>query len=646
MSIILGIDTGGTYTDSVIFDKQTKQILSSFKTLTTHENLLIGIEKAISQIPTVLINQINGIVLSTTLGTNAAVEEKGGSVGLICIGPEIKETLPADLCFFINGGHDVEGNEIAKINPSDIADAIDQMKGKVDAVAISGIFSVRNPSHEMMVKDAVKKQLELPVVCGHEITSSLDYPKRTLTALLNCKLLPVINSLISDLKKVLASHNIHAKLMILKGDGTVISEGDAMAHPVETILSGPAASIVGASVLTNLKDFIVVDIGGTTTDIAMVKDGKCLINDEGATVGNWQTKVKAVNVVTYGLGGDSEIAINHKKQITIGPRRIYPISFITDRYPHLLLEFKRIKQTSHRNISFNDYTAYVLVKSNRSVTLSQIENDVIQLLQDGPHCLYYLAEKLTTETYKIHTQKLENLGIIKKTGLTPTDILHAKGEYMAWNRDGVDFLLDTLCEEKYLNRGTIADEIFKEIERKGLRSVVDALFKFDNSPMRFVEDHVKSVFFDQLFLSGNHLSLSLSCHLPIVAIGAPAKAYTRNLEKDLGTQLIVPEQYSVANAVGAANSMMVKKIKGIVRSLDEGFACYLPWARTAFEHYEESVIYCENEIRASLQSWLSSEKLLNQKTDIMIKEHFVNPEDRHVLIETEICGEVFGNPAF
>ena len=164
--------------------------------------------------------------------------------------------------------------------------------------------------------------------------------------------------------------------------------------------------------------------------------------------------------------------------------------------------------------------------------------------------------------------------------------------------------------------------------------------------MNALAPHVKSVFFDYLFSTDNHLGINLNCRLPVVVIGAPAKAYTQSYGKSLNTQLIVHNEYSFANAVGPAKCNMIKKIKGIIRSLDEGFACYLPWAREAFEQYDESVAYCENEIRTSLQAWMANEKLLNHKTNLTVREHFVNPEDRQVLIETEICGEVFGNPSF
>ncbi len=141
-----------------------------------------------------------------------------------------------------------------------------------------------------------------PVTCSHELSSRLDAPQRALTAALNARLTPQIRQLLEALGEVLRLEAIAAPLMIVKGDGTLMKAEVALEYPVETVLSGPAASVVGAGFLSGLADFAVADMGGTTTDVAVVVGARPVIREEGAIIGGWRTMVEAVDVRTCGLG--------------------------------------------------------------------------------------------------------------------------------------------------------------------------------------------------------------------------------------------------------------------------------------------------------------------------------------------------------
>ncbi len=169
-----------------------------------------------------------------------------------------------------------------------------------------------------------------PVTLSTELTSSLDAPRRALTAVLNARLISRISLLIEAVRLAMAELHISCPLMVVKGDGSLARAENVALKPIETVLSGPAASLVGAKWLSGLDDFIMSDIGGTTTDIGILQGGKPQVAEEGAEVGGWRTMVKAIDVTTIGLGGDSEVHLAMDGSMQIGPQRIVPISLIGD----------------------------------------------------------------------------------------------------------------------------------------------------------------------------------------------------------------------------------------------------------------------------------------------------------------------------
>ena len=135
------------------------------------------------------------------------------------------------------------------------------------------------------------------------------------------------------MERTLAEWGIAAPLMVVKGDGSLVRAEWATRRPVETILSGPAASVVGAWHLAGRRDVWVVDVGGTTTDIGALHEGWPILNEEGATVGGWRTMVEAVDVHTAGLGGDSHVQLDDEGRLTIGPRRVVPLCLLASEHP-------------------------------------------------------------------------------------------------------------------------------------------------------------------------------------------------------------------------------------------------------------------------------------------------------------------------
>ncbi len=281
MAYFLGVDTGGTYTDAVILDEAADQVIGSAKSLTTRGDLALGIGRAVDAALAqsgVSVAQVALVSLSTTLATNALVEGQGGRVALIFVGFDagdlerggLTEALKGDPVVQIAGGHSHAGHETATLDLVGLEEHLRDLGPEVMGFAVAARFATRNPAHELAIRDLIRRVTQRPVTCSHELSAQLNGPKRALTAVLNARLIGMIDRLVTACESHLAVLGIKAPLMVVRGDGALISAAMVRERPIETILSGPAASIVGARWLTGARDALVSDIGGTTTDVALL----------------------------------------------------------------------------------------------------------------------------------------------------------------------------------------------------------------------------------------------------------------------------------------------------------------------------------------------------------------------------------------
>src|SRR5271169_3448757 len=352
----LGLDTGGTFTDAVLL-ADGRRVVASAKSLTTPWDLAIGIGHAMRAVLDDLPagahrSDVSLVSVSTTLATNAVVENRFSPVCTLLIGFDDAMVERSGLerhgsggsVVRVQGGHMATGEESAPLDEAAVTRAVVEHQSRVEAFAVAAHFSVRNPAHELRARALIREQTRKPVTCAHELSSKLDAPRRALTAALNARLTPQIRQLIEALSRVLADESIDAPLMIVKGDGSLMKAEIALEYPVETILSGPAASVVGAGFLTGLDDFVVADMGGTTTDVAIVSGGRPVIRAEGALVGVWRTMVEAVDVRTSGLGGDSEIRFDAALRLCVGRRKVMPLSLMAQSFPAALGQLRSISE--------------------------------------------------------------------------------------------------------------------------------------------------------------------------------------------------------------------------------------------------------------------------------------------------------------
>ncbi|MGI6113136.1 MAG: hydantoinase/oxoprolinase family protein, partial [Mahellales bacterium] len=320
MRLGLGIDTGGTYTDAVIYDFDKEEVLDGNKALTTKEDLNIGINEVLSKFSDDMLAKVQLVSLSTTLATNACVENKGGRGLLILMGYDHdilreyghKYGLPlgnGDIVL-VSGSHSQTGEVVQQPDWDRLREIVEEYKDKIDAFGIAEYWGIRNPEFEKQAKKLIMDTTGLPVVCAHELSGEINSLRRAASTLLNARLIPLTDGLMKAVKKSLQQRSIKAPLMIVRGDGSLMSEGFAKEKPVETLLSGPAASVVGGMKLSGTNECIILDMGGTTSDLAIVRDGRVTLAEEGVDIGEWRTATQAIEVKTMGLGGDSLISFD------------------------------------------------------------------------------------------------------------------------------------------------------------------------------------------------------------------------------------------------------------------------------------------------------------------------------------------------
>lgn len=596
MSYVLGIDTGGTYTDGIIIDRSQHRLISKAKSLTTREDLSLGISEVIKNMEFDQDIPIEFVALSTTLATNAIVEGRGCEVGLIMIGFSEQFDVPAKEVVHVEGGHDIRGREKVPLDEPGLRAALECMRGKVDALAISSYLSVRNPEHELAALKLTREVLGLPVVCAHNLTRSLGVHERSVTAILNARLIPIIEELMTSVKKSLSEKGIQAPIMIVKGDGSLMGESQARERPIETLLSGPAASIIGANFLAREKSAMVLDMGGTTADIAVLKNGMPKLNKNGARVGGWLTRVEAAEIDTYGLGGDSYIQKDSQGFFKLGPRRVWPISVMSFKYPHLVDELLSIHLPRSIPLVVAQVTdCYILLDEHQTVQLNEREKCIVEVLRDKPHSVFYIARALNTEVNMLDLSRLVLTGVVGQISVTPTDILHAKGLYNEWNTQGAKLAVTLLADRFGMEMEEFVDYIMDKVTERLAYACWQSLLNHEGRDFKLDDSDLFS-YLCQKQLSPKADSL-LSCHitpnLPIVGIGAPVRVWLPLMADKIGAHLIIPEHTEVANAIGAAVGKVMEIVNILISPGENytGYILYSTWERKYFDELESAVAY-------------------------------------------------------
>jgi len=641
----LGIDAGGTYTDAVIMELGTGKVLENRKSPTTQPDPSPGIFSALETIDTDLLRQVSMVSLATTFATNAIVENRGAEAGIILVGyddvpPEIPKTTRV---LMVKGGHTVSGEEKEPLELDAFADRLDRFIENLDAVAVAGFFSVRNPQHEIQVAEIIRKKHHLPVVRGHRLSARLNAIKRATTAWWNARLIPLISDLIKATEKVLSDYKIDAPLMIVRGDGTLMSAQTAMDRPVDTLLSGPAASILGTKHLSGLDNALIVDMGGTTTDMASLSGGKVAIDPQGATVGKWKTHVEAAKVRTVGLGGDSLIALNPDRSLVIGPRRVIPLCVFAQQNPEVTALLEKILKIMER-IPFgriHPCSFYILNRSFKEST----EPDLIDF-QDSGLLSEYLQFSGTDDWFAADKLKrLERRGLLFRSSLTPTDLRVASGQFDLGFRRAAHLGLSVFAGHVNIEEAELIETVEETISKKLCMETIAFL---EEDKENAFSDLIPHWFYSRNPDSGKRVGLDLRVSLtaPVIGAGAPAATCLPNAFKPLRSECVLPEAFDVSVAVGAVVGMVDRVFRAVIRPGEDGrFILHSEQSRKKFDSIKKA-IDCGRKILESLANDSMRRDYVKEPLyDFMVEEK--NAESKtgeHVYLETLLNLRATGRP--
>lgn len=562
----IGIDTGGTCTDAVIFDTKSHKVLSQSKTLTTKQDLKIGILTALSGLDQDLARDAAYISLSTTLATNACVEHKGGRAKLVFIGvnpaavkkmgSEYGLPLMGDI-YFMQGDAGQEDSQ--QPDWKKFEEDIEKDFLEYDSVAIVQMNPKYNDGqYEIRAEKMIKKKLGLPCVRGYNLFQELNVQKRGATALLNARLLPVMEDFFDSIERSLTELGLDLPIVIVKSDGSIMSREFAMSRPVETLLCGPAASIIGAMELSKYQDALIVDMGGTTSDVAMVKDGIPVTSESGISIGEWKTMVKGVSIDTFALGGDS--AVKYKRgQLYLDNRRCVPLCMAASQYPKMRKALKTLVLMD-RPFDYPAHEFFMLVNSPANLDkYTPSERKFIKALENGPLIYRDAAAAIGTSPHILNMKRLEDEGTVIRIGMTPTDVMHVYGDYAEFDSEVSELGAAYLATATKTAPQEVCREIYDLTKCRLYSNLVRIFMKYETGRdlnLQECENLEKLTAY-----TFRHAGRSLADFAirpgfitasKLIGIGAPTKIFLKDVAELLGTEADFPQDGKVANAIGAA----------------------------------------------------------------------------------------------
>jgi len=664
MPLLLGIDTGGTFTDAAVVDESSGLVVGWAKASTTLDDLLVGVDQALqgalAHAGAVDPDDIVLVSISTTLATNALVEGHGEPSALVTFGFSESELSRAGieaLCepslrLHLDGGHDAHGNERAPLDEAGLRAGLATLADRVSAVAVAAQFSVRNPAHELAAAELIRSQTGLPVTMSHELSAKLHGPRRALTALLNARLLGTIERLHRSVAAVLDDRGIVAPLMIVRGDGSLVSAGFAQHRPIETIMSGPAASVLGAMHLAGTSAGLVADMGGTTTDVAVITGGRPWVAADGATVGGHHTMVEALDMVTIGLGGDSEVRIDGRASvdgIVVGPDRALPICRLAVEHPgiHRALDLQLAAPTA-----LESHGRFLVgVGAPDSLTgltgLDQREEAVLRRLAGGP---VPIEQAAPTGLEQRAARRLRARGLVRIATLTPTDAQVVLGTRLPGITvdTGATRKVASLLARKQIAGGRRAAagpaELASAVVRRVVRDSAGFLLR-----TALVADGIDSTGAEAILdaaLAGHRgaASVRIGVSSPLTAIGAPARAYYEEVAELLSANAVVPEYAAVANAVGAAVGRVVIRHRATITQPTRGqFRVHLADQPT-FGSVDNARAAAAALLRESVTAAAEAAGAADPEFSETWEERTANLDDREVFVEGTLTVEAAGRP--
>ena len=699
IKIGIGIDTGGTYTDAVIYDFEAKTILDTSKALTTKEDLSIGILEALDSLTPGYLKKAEIISLSTTLATNACVEEKGGIAKLAFFGGDRsvidkygKEYgLPPSGEMYIQESYsNFSGGFERAPDWEQFATRLESEFTGLDGIGVLEIYAMKNSAVvEKKAKDLLIQKFDVPVVCGHELFNELNCLQRGASTLLNARLFPVIREFIKAIKVAVEARGIGASIFIVRSDGSLMSDEFANIRPIETLLCGPAASVMGSArlssvvddntnntissnsndyksksissvvddntnntissnnndtsntissnssdyksnILSNVVDdntyktissnnnntsntissnssdyksnillnvvddntyktitsnssdyksnilssvvdnntnnminSVVVDMGGTTTDIALIRNGVPVKAIGGARVGRWKTFVDGLYIKTFGLGGDSAVHYNDSG-IILEDYRVVPLCAAAEKYPQIAENLRVLAKGGKKHIKYL-HEHFILMKDiSGNPRYSDDERTLCEALRNGPLNLRDAAQSIPgKDIFNFDASRLIKEGVIQTAGLTPTDLMHIKRDYERFPKDAALFGAQFVAGNLDISVDELCERVYDEVKRKLYVNIVKVLM--ENQDARYMKNgvapEIERLINDSFYekrdclrkkhLKNEFVSVDFSTDFILTGVGAPIRIFLGDVAEMLGTKAVNPKHYEVANALGA-----------------------------------------------------------------------------------------------
>ena len=661
--LTIGIDTGGTYTDALVYARSTNAVVAKTKVRTTHGNLRGCVSTALSDVlahPLVDTSNIDLVCVSTTLATNALVEGAGRPAGLITIGLEaavtkrggLSELTQENPLLHLRGGHSSYGLENEPLDLGPLREWLSANDGTLEAYAVVGSFSVRNPEHELVTATAIHEITDKPVTLSHELSAQLDAPKRSVTALLNARLVPLVQELIVAVENAMTNLGVTGRLLVMRGDGSLVSSDFVKNRPIETILSGPAASATGAAALSGIRDGVVADIGGTTTDVAIINDGRSAVRPGGANVGGYETMVNAIRIHTHGIGGDSHVRPTPllEMSLSIGPRRVTPLALASRERPEIVEMLEG--QLARPVASANDGIFLWTQASGRDWTpQSSVEAKVLEAV-NGSLAVASMGDIVSSGLEGNAVERLISIGVLASAAFTPTDAAHVLGIDNRYDPLPSHLAADVLARQRdrfgapLADSGAqLSDDVMNSVAQMIGNTILAAGADDDGVPAAELASAIRAQ--DYLSRSASKhrvLDVSLGIRNPFVCVGAPAPLYQSKLHDYLTSLCQIPEHFDVANAYGAATGVVRLSTSTIVSAPRRGLFRVHAGNPATFYELNAAQDFAEAEARTELEAKMefagAAEFAISHKWQV--KE--VNVGGRQLFIEGTLYSEAEGSP--
>ena len=534
-SYCIGIDTGGTYTDAVLIDTQTLGVVHWAKEATTHHNLGVGVGRALESLLSGGISpeEVRHLAVSTTLATNAIVEGRGARVGLFVFGYVRHFKLPVMANIFLKGGHTITGEEDEPLDIEGLVDTIQGLKDEVDSYAVCGAMAIKNPAHELVAEEAISMLDPKPVFCSHQVSDHPGMRARAATACLHAKLMPLMVGFLSSIQLSMLKIRLSCPVTIICGNGKGASLDEAVERAAITMASGPAAT-ARFGCTAGEPTALIVDVGGTTTDVCMIREGHPVLSGEGCIIGQWQTHVEAIDMYTAGGGGDSHVICSPGNTVSLETSRVQPLAMTPDL------------PDPGSWLGCGLRSAMVLPVDGLDEK-SIAEDEILSRLQKhGPANSETLASEtsLSGVILEKRLERLVYLQQVRMAGFTPTDALHVLGRLNIGDSQQAEAGARIMAAALEMDVNTFCLQVIAETEKTIETIILDYLGR------KIWQNDQAAPFLNR---RDNELfSLNFAVKVPIIGIGAAARYFLPGVASRLQTTVRFPEYYEVGNAIGAA----------------------------------------------------------------------------------------------